>query len=410
MRKDDFLNQPKSSKSNPKFVRDILAFLLLFLTIQLSFAQKNSISFDDVKDIENYGRFRYYEIRGHTGIHMYSGEYLNDKVADGYGSVEVRYAWQPSKVDHWSNPYGFSSYGVGWYSGFIGDPQVFGKPNAVYGFVNFPLSKPNKKNIFEINPALGLTYNLTPYDSETNPNNDAIGARMAVYFGVHIGAALRLSRSIDMTYGIDFTHFSNGRSNVPNYGLNMFGVNLGLRHYYNADQHKVNNDPFTNELIQARFNRPDGRALVKTTKPNSLNLYFAIGTVQNYSEQGSDKRYSVWSGVIDYRHKFNEMHGISIGADIFHDKSLVVRYPGDDSALYLYGLHGGYDFMFWRLTIHAQIGAYLSDDRGKEALYLRPALQYDINDWLHAQVGLKTRRGAAADWIEFGIGVTPFKW
>lgn len=388
----------------------LLACFMLFFVIQINYAQHNSIDYDEVKDIENYGRFRYFEIRGHTGIHIYTGEFLDEETSSGYGSVEVRYAWQPSKADSWSNPYGFSSYGVGWYSGFVGDPQVFGKPNALYGFINFPLSKPNKKNIIELNPAFGLTYNLTPYDSETNAINDAIGSRMAVYFGLHIGAALRLSRSVDMTYGIDFTHFSNGRTSVPNYGLNMFGVNLGFRHYYNADQHKVNNDPFTKELLQARFNRPNARKLVKNTdKPNSINLHFAIGTVQNYSEQGSDKRYTVWSGILDYRHKFNEMHGIAAGFDFFHDKSLVTKYPDSDD-WYLYGVHAGYDFMFWRFTIHAQIGTYLNDDKGKDALYARPALQYDINDWMHAQVGLKTRRGFAADWVEFGIGITPFKW
>lgn len=400
-----------SKREISKITIQLLACFMLFFVVQVNYAQHNSIDYNDVKDVENYGRFRYVEIRGHTGIHLYGGETLNEDVTDGYGSIEVRYGWQPSKKDHWSAPYGWMSYGVGWYSGFIGDPQVFGKPNALYGFANFPMSKPNKKNMFELNPAFGLTYNLNPYNSETNPNNDAIGSRMAVYFNLYFGAALRLSRSIDMTYGIDFTHFSNGRSSVPNWGLNMFGVSLGFRHYYNADQHKVNNDPFTDELLQARFNRPNARKLRKNTdKPNSLNLHFAIGTVQNYSEQGLDRRHSVWSGIVDYRHKFNEMHGIAVGFDIFHDNSLQVLYPDDKEALYLYGLHGGYDFMFWRFTIHAQIGAYLSDDRGKDAMYARPALQYDINDWLHAQVGLKTRRGFAADWVEFGIGVTPFKW
>jgi len=29
---------------------------------------------------------------------------------------------------------------------------------------------------------------------------------------------------------------------------------------------------------------------------------------------------------------------------------------------------------------------------------------------MYAQVGLKTLAGAAADWIEFGVGFKPFNW
>lgn len=29
---------------------------------------------------------------------------------------------------------------------------------------------------------------------------------------------------------------------------------------------------------------------------------------------------------------------------------------------------------------------------------------------MNVQIGLKTKNGGAADWIEFGIGFTPFIW
>ncbi len=35
---------------------------------------------------------------------------------------------------------------------------------------------------------------------------------------------------------------------------------------------------------------------------------------------------------------------------------------------------------------------------------MRRALHFKISKSLHAQVGLKTLNGGAADWIEFGIG------
>ena len=37
-------------------------------------------------------------------------------------------------------------------------------------------------------------------------------------------------------------------------------------------------------------------------------------------------------------------------------------------------------------------------------------VQYKINNWLSGHVALKTRRGFAADWAEFGVVFHPFKW
>jgi hypothetical protein len=62
--------------------------------------------------------------------------------------------------------------------------------------------------------------------------------------------------------------------------------------------------------------------------------------------------------------------------------------------------------MFWRLTIRLQLGINLSS-LGREmkgTTFIRPAIQYNINKKLFAQIGLKTMNGATADWVEWGIG------
>ncbi len=95
----------------------------------------------------NEGRYRTLEIRGHSGGHMYSGNTLTSKLESGYGAVEVRYAWQSRDEEIWGK-YGYPSYGVGFYAGFIGDPEIFGNPNALFGFMNFPISRPSRRNQF----------------------------------------------------------------------------------------------------------------------------------------------------------------------------------------------------------------------------------------------------------------------
>jgi len=377
--------------------------LFLLLSAQ---AQKKSISYEEVKDLENYGRFRYLEIRGHTGYHLYSGTTLDKTVDGGYGAVEARHGWQSKDSTGWKAEAGYPSYGVGYYSGFIGDPEVLGKPNALFGFITFPLSRSEKRNVWEIGPSLGVTYNLEPFDAENNPTNDAIGANFALYFNLALGASYKLTRELDLIYGVDFTHFSVGRITTPNHGLNMYGLNLAFRYHYNADQRFVDNDFYTKDLLPSRFRRPEKKRLTQL-RESSIETYFGFGTVQNIEDKGTDKRYFVFSGVLDYRYKFNTMHGISIGLDYFYDSSLKPEYPDD---LDLFGIHAGYDFMFGKFSTRFQLGAYLEDDKGKDPVFMRAAFRYDITPWLFAQIGIKTRDGARADWAEWGLGFTPFRF
>ncbi|WP_224484435.1 acyloxyacyl hydrolase [Robertkochia aurantiaca] len=385
-------------------IRSLCKLLLLLSIIFLIRPSTLQAQSDDTN-----GRYKSISIRALSGAHIYSGQGLVDKVSYGYGALDVRFAWHPSKLNRWSEDTGYASYGIGYYTANIGDPQVFGNPHALYGFANFFLSKPDRRNVLELSPALGLTYNLEPFNEETNPLNDAIGARMAVYFNVNFGGAYTLNREVDLLYGIDFTHYSNGRSYTPNYGLNLFGLNLGMRYHFNQDQKALDNDPYTTKVVRSRFLRPEKPKALPSDFKHSVDIYAAIGTVQNDADRGTENRYGTFSGVIDYRRYFNRMHGLSLGVDFFHDGSLVENYP-DSSDHNLIAVHGGYDFMFWNFDIRIQAGTYLTDDRGKGSIFFRPALQYAISKSLFAQVGLKTRKGFPADWVEFGIGWKPFKW
>ncbi len=384
-----------------------LGFMLLF-TVSTIQGQKKSISFDDVKDEVNYGRFRYIEVKGHTGFNLYSGELLAETVSNGYGAVEFRYGWQLADAEHWTSRYGYASYGVGYYSGFMGDPKVLGKPNALFGFINFPLSPGANKNGFETSLSTGITYNLEPYDPISNPNNDAIGTPLALYFNLSLGGAYKWNREMDLLYGIDFTHFSNGRLTTPNYGFNMYGLNVALRYHYNADQKFVDKDLYTDQLLTARFKRPKKEKNIRLHE-NSMEIYLAGGTVQNEEDKGTYKRYGIFTTVLDYRFKFSSMHAITAGFDLFYDGSLQVKYP-ETKDQFLAGAHIGYDFMFGKMAIRLQGGGYLTDDKGKSATYLRTAFRYDITEWFYAQIGLKTRDTSRADWVEFGVGFRPFKW
>lgn len=392
----------------------VLTVLLFNSTTILAQGKKELVKFEDVKDIENYGNYKFLEIIGHGGSHFYSGQTLEDALSNGYGALEVRLGWKNSDPEHWSNKYYNSmSYGVGVYTGFLGDPAVLGNPNALYGFLDLPIGRQSadKRTIWKASPALGLTYNLVPYNPTENPTNDAIGASFAVYISFAFKGETIMTRDLDITYGVDFTHFSNGRSFMPNYGLNMIGFNTGVKYHFNSAQRRVTKDPYSHDILQSRYKRSPSSPILKDPS-NQFNILTSIGTVQNGFDENQnggdpDNRYLTFSGYAEYTHNFDMMHGISFGVDFFYDESLVIVTPDE---LHMLGYHVGYDYTFWRFTVKAQLGGYFGDDKGKGKVWARPGVQYKINNWLSGHVALKTRRGFAADWAEFGVVFHPFKW
>ena len=125
--------------------------LLFFLLPGLMSLQAQEIDFEKVKDSFNFGRFRTIQFQGHTGGHLYSGNSLQEKVVSGYGSLTFKFGWQSRDPEIWGK-YGYPTYGFGFYAGFVGDPQIFGNPNAIYSWIRFPISKPNRRNEFAITP------------------------------------------------------------------------------------------------------------------------------------------------------------------------------------------------------------------------------------------------------------------
>jgi len=347
-------------------------------------------------------RFRFIEVKGHSGAHLYTGGPLEEALSRGYGAVELRYGWQSHNPEGWQSKYRYPAYGVGWYSGFIGNPDQLGLPGGVYGFISFPLQK-HRTNVFILETALGLSYDLQPYNPDDNVYNDLIGSRINVYFNLNIGGRYKFNRELDLLYGIDLTHFSNGRTFQPNSGLNMYGFNLGLRYHFNASQRHVDNSPHPEILLDAR---PRFEEYTKGEKINEgrLQVYGAGGFVQHPVNKGTDKHHLTGSLVLEYAYRFSTKHGLAGGLDLFYDSSLEENFP--DKKHHFYGAHLGYDYHFWNLCVRIQAGTYLHK-RGhdlKEHYFYRPALQYNLQNGMFAQVGLKTRAGFRADWIEFGLG------
>jgi hypothetical protein len=372
-------------------ISGLILLLTLFVHLEVIQAQENY----------THRHFRILELRGFSGNYLHTGELLREALESGYWAINVRYGWQSANPQGWQSKYLYPAYGLGWYNGFLGNPDVVGSPGAFFGFISFPLfNHPRHQMVIE--PAFGLSYDFEPFHHETNHMNDAIGSRFNLFFNLNTGAKYRLNREMDMVYGFDLTHFSNGRTFRPNTGINLTGFNLGIRYHFNTRQNRVDGSAHPDIILPARpeleiFKRS------QSVRQGFISIFGAGSVVQNPEDMGTSIQYGTSTGMLEYQYVLNTKNAFTAGLNYFYDGS---RIPTHEVKNHFLGFHTGYDFRFWDMSIRTQVGTYLTKEgrQAKGNFFLRPALRYDFARNFYVQLGLKTLAGPRADWLEPGIG------
>ena len=396
-----FTNQRDEMYSSVKAFTNVAIIFLFFLfnpaNLQAGM-QAGSYPGQDSTD-----QFRFIQLKGHSGLGFYADETPGEGFRSGFGSLDIRYGWQSSNPDNWQSLYRYPAYGVGLFAGVSGHTARLSRPSGVYGFISFPL-RVSSGHVLAIEPALGLSYDLKPAESAIRPQNEVRGLRFDAYFNINLGGRYQLNPEIDLVYGFGLTHYSNGRTFRPNNGINILGANIGLGYHFNAAARnntgrQTDTRPSYDHLAGPEELNPAG-----FNREESLLVYVAGGIVQNHADRGTNKHYTTASVILEYMHRFSFKHGASAGIALFYDPSLEYDFP--EAKHHVYATHLGYDYHFWQMCFKIQAGTYIHK-RGQDmkgSYFLRPAVQYTPANHLFLQLGLKTRAGFNADWIEFGLG------
>ena len=401
-----------------KHILIIASFCFISL---LSFTQEfSSFKPEQFNKDTNYGSFNYIHINYLAGDHLTFPEGLEEAFASGYKAVELKFGWQSTGRQTWQQLHSYPVYGLGVFISSLGGADVdslIGAPSALYFFYGMPLFRIGTRFTTYFDLGAGLSYDFNPYDAEDNPNNDIIGSNVNLYFNGNFQMMYKVSERMDLTLGANFLHFSNGRSNTPQRGINLAGLNLGAKYNFNAIKgHTKKVNPSYQPAIRPTY--------IKGPKPK-LNRYgefqflVSAGTVetepgeaktstgQTSSEQ---KRYYTSTISGDYAYLVLRKLKLHAGLDWMYDGSLENYIDGknpqdvDFGGKFMFGYHAGFQFLIERFAFYYSLGSYLykeTDTRG--GWYMRVGGRIGITDDIDAHIALKTRNGGIADWIEWGL-------
>ncbi len=294
-------------------------------------------------------------------------------------AAEVSYQWRSNK-----NPfhayYNYPTIGIHIFGTQLGNTAIFGKGIGAMGSIQFHIIEQRQFSLIWKN-AIGLGY-LSRTFSDTTENN-AIGSHLNILAQVQANALFYISKNLKAQLGVGVTHFSNGRTTLPNLGINFISFHSGVIYSLNAEK------PFY------KFKKIDAiRSLAKNV------IVFGIG--------GSDKGNIINSVVlptysIQYARRFftSPVNALLGGISL--------AYKNDDIDYNIYGftnnsdisLNFGDEIFFGRFSFVPMLGIYLYPISSQSKYwYQKYSLNYQLPvSWNEIGLGigaqLKTHYGAA---------------
>lgn len=330
------------------------------------------------------------EIRPKAGFLIAHRDKMAHLVTSHFYSGELIYNFHTNGSKHWQSIYNYPTFGVLGTFTYNTNDAVVGQAMGAAGFVKLPFVR-TEKFLFNSRIATGFAYITRKFDQETNPKNNAIGSHLnlLIILGVDIQYLFKHGH---ISFGIDFTHYSNSGTLKPNLGLNIPNAFIGYGVFLNKVERKQVEAPPLNKkwgfIAQGLF---------------SLN--------QNYEY---DTKFFPFFGVSAHAFKrLNYKSGVTLGLDIMYNeanRNFVSSRPGQTPWQTIQaGVYSSYDLHVSRFTFFLGMGVYFLN-------------QYNFNGWFYHKIGGRIditdnlfftgavkSHWAKADYFEVGLGYRIFQ-
>lgn len=143
--------------------------------------------------------------------------------------TEFSYRLQTRGTLPWQVRYRYPQFGVTLSAISLGNKQQLGYSIGIFPNILFPVFT---KKLWGLDAQVGsgVTYITTPYNRLKNPLNNANGSHWNNLSAFRVGGYYRLTPHWTILTGLAFHHASNGRYQMPNYGINVLSMYSGVRY------------------------------------------------------------------------------------------------------------------------------------------------------------------------------------
>jgi hypothetical protein len=332
------------------------------------------------------------ESKIHMGMNLPFYKALRYLIKDDIYAFDVSVSFPTYGKNYWEKLYRYPRQGVGFSYWSLGNNEVFGKAYALYSFINIPFFKPAEKFSFNYQISCGVAYLPKIFDIYKDHLDRAIGSHTNIYIHLGIDGKITLIPHCELVIEAGATHFSNGKTRSPNYGINAGSFSLGLNYIFHNKGATIQ-DP----------------EIPGINKRYVQSVIYSAGTKVYDNLYG--KKYFVSSVSYNLERIINHKRKIGLGADLSYDGSISEALASEDGIpdkhfekLIRFGLHTSYAIRYKQLIMGIQIGYYLySKYTVITPVYNKLSIQYLLTRNIIGSISIKSHM-AKADCLEYGIG------
>ncbi|TAL61464.1 MAG: hypothetical protein EPN85_04790 [Bacteroidetes bacterium] len=372
-------------------LKGVISLLLLcnFSFIGLFSAQ------DTLRTPSGAGAKPFITVSTHYGFIMAHNPNMEYLIKSHIGGGEVSLALQTQGEKNWERVYNNPEKGLGFYLAELGNPLQLGQAIGLFPFVNFPLNPGRKFKLF-VRTGNGLGLITKPYEKKLNHKNNINGSYFNEFIYLRLYSVFHPFKNIQMQTGVGLTHLSNGNWAVPNLGINIMTMNLGLRFYKFDSQKGI---PKT-----ARDTSSE-----KISKKLFVTTNFLSGI--NETNYRNGKKYGTFALTLSVWKTVSPKSRFCAGNDLFYYMSNLAKAEEKgtfDTSNKLNNLQAGfrlgYEIVVGKIALPIEMGTYYyTKTTADGSFYHRVGLRVYMTKRLILNYTLKTHWFTAEN-IEFGAG------
>jgi len=313
-----------------------------------------------------------------------------------FPSFELSLERKTSGKHRWEFMYGYPVIGITAFASKLGNFEEIGSAVGVYPFISFPLVQ-NSKQSLNFRIGLGLAYLTNHFDRLENYKNFAIGSHFNAIASLYAEYRYRISRKSTFIIGAGLTHFSNGTTKTPNYGLNILTAATGFA-FHIGEPNNFSKKNYRPELYPYEF---DGRKY--------LHWYVSVhGGTKDLSSSLGD-RFMVYAMLTSLMVQVSYKSRVGAGVDLTYDFSdeVLLEKNGIEPVfgnVAKIGVSGIYEMMLDRLSFMFYFGWYATGKEKSEGdVFQRINLKYLVSKNIFLYLTLNGHFGRA-EYIGIGVG------
>lgn len=295
----------------------------------------------------------------------------------------------------WQRVYKNPEMGVGLFYAGLGNPKQLGDAIGIFPFLNFPLNPGRKfKLYFRLSDGIGII--TKPFNRNTNHKNNINGSYLNTFINLRFNSVFYPGKKIRMETGVGLAHLSNGALAMPNLGINLATINVGIS-FLKKENHipkaEKNQDPKPGIINPKYF-----FTLTVAGGPNGIN---PPGGKEYAGFMISASEWKTVSQKGRFGIGLETMYDFSNIEDAKRDSAFDTSKPVNNLQI---GLKLGYELVIGKIGLPLEMGGYLfSKTKMGGPFYHRIGIRYYVNKHLVINYTLKTQ-WAVAENLELGIG------